>query len=342
MTEYTVKDWSIFTIYLIISLVAFLGNLFVLQVIINKKKLTNTYRLIANQCVSDGICGLIYMSLWFTCSTASLDTERGFFACEFILLIKVATIAVSGMTPCVIALDRYFSLYHPGKLSMRSNIWIPIIWILAFIAAFVNNLNFEVSEFFTPIRLIGCRVTFETDIEFFKKRFNYLFIIAIVISTLAVTIVAYYKIVRKFTETKPMTSEIESPADFALEKAKRNTVNMLITMTAFFTGLMAPFYTTLLIDTFYPIFPKPCNQATEPPIWWISVYVMLISSTLVNPFIMGYFQEEFGQEFKRMVSPLWRLTKIRIQFSISKEEEDKAKNGHANPTPSMRSTALDA
>src|SRR5690349_12707052 len=108
MVEYTARDWFLFGLYWFVALLAFIGNGFILKVIFKRKKLTNTYKLIANQCFSDGVCGLIYMSLWFFCSTKFLTfaNGNGVYVCEVIVIVKVGTFVVSVFTMAAISMDR--------------------------------------------------------------------------------------------------------------------------------------------------------------------------------------------------------------------------------------------
>lgn len=301
MASYLIRDYLLFLLYMFLCSVAIISNSILLKVMFRLKKFTNTYKLIANQSFSDGIFGVIFLYNWYLCSRPVIDTAKGLIACEMILICEVSTVAVSSLTPAFIALDRYLTLYYPKQLRMRANVCIPFIWLLAVCIAVINDVNLEDLEYFTPDRLIGCRIAMQTEIPFFKNRYHFLIVMFIIVCVAGITSFSYFRVICKVYNRKMVGIKRDAQLEKE-EKAKKRTISMLIVMTVVFIGLNTPIYLTMLLDVFYPSMLS-CN-GEEPSVHFLFFRFLCVLSTIVNPFILAYFNVEFRDEVVKLFKSL--------------------------------------
>lgn len=321
---YTYHDWLLFMIYMFISIVALVSNSFVIYVIYVRKRFTNTYLLIANNCLSDAFGGIINIWLWYICSSTVLKSRQGFLLCELSELVKTANMTVNGLSVTVIAIDRYLQLYRPGD-QVRAKKLIPFVWCLAFIIAMYNNIDYYTTSYFTEHGIMGCRVTFDFKINFFRKRYSYIPVFFFLVVFTIVIIYCYFKVIQK-VESRKVIGENGVLRKRKVETAKLKTISMLITMIAVYLTFNVPYYLAMFIGAFLPIFPAVCDDSTRMPAWWVISYVMLIGSTVFNPFIMAYFNKDLKEELVLIFS----RPQIRNDVRKKSLSRQMSKNSHSN------------
>lgn len=317
MVSYSSMEWMLFSAYLVSALFAIVGNGLIIHLIRVTKKTSNTFQLIVNQCCSDAICGSIYMSLWFFCSTNCIKSGNGFglFNCECVLLIKVATFFVSIYTMTVISVDRYVKLYYPHSRGLKARISIPLTWFAGILTALFCNPHFQVAEFFTPGRLIGCRVALPFDLGFLKKHYNFGIVLLLVGSAFGIISFSYYKVIRKIYSRQTLGLRNDAKLK-QMEDKKRNTILMLIVMVVSSYTLCGPLFVVLGTDYwFIQLLPAVCNENTIQPVWYLIIYFTCVSSTSVNPFIFFYFNREFRYKLLEYIgiSPSTRKDMSNVQ-----------------------------
>lgn len=280
-------------------MLALIRNGLVLIVMYRLKKFVNTYQLIASQCFSDAVFGIVFLCKFYLCSRSIMKTQLGLIACDALLTIDASTVAVSSLTFGVIAFDRYLTLYHPNQLRMRENICIPSVLSLTLLLAVLNNLNSEDLEFFTPDRLISCRITMETDIPFFKKRYQFILIKLVGLFDSYIICFSYWMVFCKINQRNAVG--VKNDAQIAtVEKTKKRTINILITMTTFFKVLNAPIYYSLMLEVLYPKMHS-CHEVAPSTLFLARQFLCALSS-IVNPFVLFYFNLELRADFGEIMS----------------------------------------
>ncbi|KAI1291871.1 Neuropeptide Y receptor type 4 [Halotydeus destructor] len=314
---YDLSEWFLFTMYTLLSFAALLGNSVIFSVIMRDKKISNTYKLIVNQCVTDTICGLIYNPSWVLCSSwaVALGNGTGGVICESFAVIQVGTFFVSAYNMAVIAFDRYLKLYYPASKGLKASRYVPLTWIFGLVAGVFNSFHFQFFEFFTPYRLVGCRKSFPINVEFFGKRYNYLLVFFLTNGSLALVAFAYYKVMKKIRERKTI-GELSRARSYHHEEAKMRTTYMLMTTVAAYISLCGPLFLSYAIDHYIVRLMPECTTATVFPVWFLVIFFLAISSTAVNPIIFCYFNLEIRKQFKAVVKQLCGLE--------SRGEEDKS------------------
>lgn len=139
--------------------------------------------------------------------------------------------------------------------------------------------------------------SFVLENDFFTKRYNYLIVFIASLSNAIVSAVCYLLVAVKVKKRKVLGAQVEQKV-LELERRKRQTVRMLITMTAAYNCLCCPLFMTYLINDFVrTILPTTCNSMTVQPFWFLMAYFSCVASTCVNSIIFCYYNQDFRDEF---------------------------------------------
>lgn len=162
---YATSEWLIFGLYLFVSLFAILGNSFIIFVIVRGRHSSNTFLLIANQSISDLLCGVVFISLWFFCSSRVIQLGLiGVRSCEVAMVLKLSTFFVSSLTMMALAKEQHRVVFNPNSSPINPVSLISAIWLIGLLIGVWTMLNYQITEFFTKERLFGCRRAFEESI----------------------------------------------------------------------------------------------------------------------------------------------------------------------------------
>ena len=151
------RDWFVFILYLITTILAVVGNIFVCLVVYNKKNLrSTTYSLVVSMAISDVIGGLVIPMQWIFCSTYLLD--KGWAAervCGISKTLQFLSYYVSTFSMTAIAIDRYLLICKPLSKRMSATLPIVITWGLGAILISHTFVALRITEFFAPeVRII--------------------------------------------------------------------------------------------------------------------------------------------------------------------------------------------
>lgn len=104
---------------------------------------------------------------WFLCSYYVLG-EYGDRGCGLMKSSQILSYYISTFTMTVIAFDRYRIVHHP--LGTRMKPWLPItmIWLVSTVFVLPTMVQMRISEYFTPKRLIYCRIVFPSSVDLFS------------------------------------------------------------------------------------------------------------------------------------------------------------------------------
>lgn len=235
------QDSFVLFLYVVTGSVAILGNGFVLAVILrNRTRQFNsvTYALIANMALSDLIAGLVIFAQFLFCSTAALSCGTVMeFMCLLIKLIQIVSFFVSTYSMAAIAYERLHVMKSPfARKSLKTQKWyIAISWIVGLMYITICTFDVRVSEFFTPTKLISCKVLFQ--IEYLKKsmrtiRASLLMVLQFFVP-LGITTVMYIWLVIRL-RNQQIVGESTDEKIARKERSNRNlTIMLMFTVIAF-------------------------------------------------------------------------------------------------------------
>ncbi|KAI1283154.1 Substance-K receptor [Halotydeus destructor] len=323
---YSTTEWSIFVLYIIIAILAIIGNSFVIFVIMKRKQSSLTFLLIANQAASDLLCGVVFISIWFFCSSKVINLGLiGIKSCEVAMVLKMSTFFVSAITMTLVSRERYRSTCHPETKSMGPLTMILIIWLAGLLIAFWTLLNMQINEFFTEDRLFGCRRSFVIESPFTHSKYNFVFTFLLV-GVLPINIMGfyYYKVIRRLREDSNDDYYTQTKEDM---KETKQLTKMLILIVVFYFLLGSPVYLMILIDSFsISILPDNCGAGVSQPAYYMVSYWMAASSNCINPFIYCKYGPEFREELKMLFCRQEVVERIAEDHSEDKDymEQDPA------------------
>ena len=310
---YVVRDSIVLFMYLITSIVAVIGNIFICLVVYNKKQMrSTTYILIVSMAISDIIGGLTIPGQWFFCSTWFLSIgSSGERICGLHKSAQILSYYVSTFTMTAIAIDRYRLVLHPLKPRIKW-VWpVAITWLLGMLFTSTTLASMRVSEYFSPTQgLIGCRVIFAHDVSFILRKIRVLLVMSTqYIIPLGITAFLYGMVMYTIWKRETVGSVTQDKKQ-SLDKHKRKTIKMLIVVVVLFALAWLPthimhflkFYTNII-----PLEKGKCNSST----FYTLCYWLGISSCSYNVFIYCYFNSDFRLEAIRywnMIFPFWKIT----------------------------------
>lgn len=291
---------TITVLRLVCCTIAVIANLFVCYVIIKFKRNSQTYLLIASQCFSDFLYGLMGFTMYLFCSESfATQCRLKLFLCEITGCIIVASFAISALSMTAIAYDRFMRLYFPyrKKPSINQTILLIIaIYVTGLILTFQTLVGFKYL-LLLPLGEPRCVVSFEelAHVEFYQKLYGYwLYNITCCYIPAIATGALYTAVVWKIRKLKVIGGATDARLRNSQEKRAKN-VKMLVTIVASYYLLTCPFGVAVQ----YGIMKTGENSTCEGPtkeLWPVLRLISLISA-IINPFILYYYNEWFRNSF---------------------------------------------
>lgn len=332
--SYSLPQWISFVCHMLSALLAVVLNGFLLRIILTRNKLSNTFKFIGNQCISDAVCGSVYGFLWIVCSSDMIRffgqligrEDMGGLLCETMTLFMISTFYVSSYTMTVVSVDRYMTLCHPNGFRLRARHFVPATWILGLLTAVLVSSNYRITEYFTEGHLIRCRVAFPSTVEFFAKFYNfYLVVIFHMLIPFFVTTTMYALIAVGIRKRIRESSQLgDSKRQRIHERTKKTTV-LLMTLVCAYFALCAPIYFFGVYSfLFVDINPTSCSQKNLMPPLYMILHFLAICSTWVNPLIFCYFNQQFKDAFIRSIKGIFQVNNqaIKVVKTTSEQPND--------------------
>lgn len=283
----------IFLLVVTISVIALFSNTLLVKIIYAKKTHSNTFQYIASQAIGDALSGLIALAYWYPCSAQILEYNLGIATCEILWILLNGTFAASKLLCMFIAIDRYLLVCHYSRnIRLKSQIFVPISWILAMIISITNSFNYIWPKFFTDTNIIGCRYrVLRTLFEHSYIRKVFVYFGAISSATIIlIPVLLYIKVV--YTLRGEKFKEKVTPS---VAKKMYQLTNMLIAIASVNSILILPD----IIRIYIAIKGKPqvCTALTRTSKRALVGHALVTFTTLMNPFIVAWFDCEFRDEF---------------------------------------------
>ena len=303
---YPTTEWIYFIIvFSTFSILIFL-NVIILRIIRRTRLTTPTYKLIANQTVSEILYCILAISRCLICWSRLVNDWPHFsILCGLTYTLSDCSLYESVFSMLIIAYERYRKLYRPLSLNLNLKLWIAITWITALVLASFNNVSRRNVLFFDQKSILGCKVIFETDLDFFGKRFNFLivFTLCFVLPLLA-TSFFYYKVIRRILERKQIGTNVSDERHESFCKKKRNTIKMLVVILLFYFLFAMPIYIYAIVRAFLQNFNAAMicdpNKITSFEFHVIAGFFYL-GSICINPFVIFYYNPDFRRELFRIL-----------------------------------------
>lgn len=320
--RYAATDWIVFIALCIFFVLSIFLNALVFHIIRLKNLKTMTFKLIANQTLSEILYCALSLSIYFFCSDPVVRYSRVLaIHCAFVSGIKDSMLSVSVFSMVVIAYERYRKLYRPMSSELNFKLWISMIWLLAMGFSPINIINNGYTIFFRKNGLFGCMVILSIDSTFFARGYN-LFVTFTLINILSLVITAflYYKVIVKVRQRKLVGNTAAEDQSEKLKKNKRRTMEMLTTLIAWYFIFSLPIYGIVVFG--YITESMTADQRCTEDFKYgaatvLSFTLFCFGSIFVNPLIIFYYNPDFKFEAFRIL----RFTRFSRQLRGDTELE---------------------
>ena len=288
------------TLYVIIFLIGVSGNSLVVYVVLrNKAMQTITNIFITNLAISDIM--MCMLAVPFTPLAFFMNTwVFGEALCHIVPMSLCICVYVSTLTSTAIAVDRYFVIVYPFKPRMKTCVcllMIVAVWIISVSISLPLGIYQKIKE------EEGTRVCRE---EWAKPQARQFFTVTSLvlqyIVPCSIITYCYAKVslaLRKRSKTRIGSGTANRERDEMEIRRKRRTNKMLIAMVTIFVCCWLPLNMVLLVVEYHTTF----DYFTFT---FFLAHVIAMSSTIYNPFLYAWMNDNFKKEFKLVLPCLFR------------------------------------
>nr|ANO39144.1 NPYR-9 [Schmidtea mediterranea] len=295
--------------YSMIFVLGLSGNALVIFVILrNKAMYTVTNFFITNLAASDILMCIVAVP--FTPIALYLENwTLPELVCKLLPMTMAISVYVSTLTSLVISIDRYFVIVYPFKVRMKLSFCrflLVLIWGLAILASF-PLAKYHKKENDVLRNISTCHEKWPDN----RWKGIYTvssFIVQFVLPTIAISF-CYFQISRTLQSrcNRKLSKKIKSLSRVLNDiKRKRKTNKMLIAMVVIFIVCWIPLNVLWIItDLIYSDEQSKLNTNLYFTTIFFICHLIAMCSALYNPFLYGWMNENFRQEFCSVFS-CWR------------------------------------
>ncbi|CAF3803464.1 unnamed protein product [Rotaria magnacalcarata] len=238
-----------------------------------------------------GICGNALVVL-VVCRNKAMQTVTNVFITN-LALSDILVIYVSTLTSLAIAVDRYFVIVHPFRSRMRLGVCILLI-IVIWIVGISISLPLAIYMRFDRTK---CE---EYWPQYTSRRFfNFSSLILQYLIPFSVISFSYYKVwVALARRSLPGRTRIREEVEIC---RKKRTNRMLIAMVVIFAICWLPLNIVHMVAEFHR------SQLSHYKVLFLSTHVIAMSSTIYNPFLYSWLNDNFRKEFQKIVPCLFKV-----------------------------------
>ena len=304
------QPWVQSTFILLYSLIFLLGvsgnSLVVYVVLRNRAMQTITNIFITNLAISDILMCLLavpftpigfYLTSWVFGETL----------CHLVPMTLGLSVYVSTLTSTAIAIDRFFVIVHPFRPRMKK-----VTCLMLLVAIWIISISISL-----PLGIYQ-KVKWNEDEEIYtctenwpRKQSRQFFTLTSLVLQYIVPccIIAYCytkvsNVLKKRAKVKMSMGSKSREKDELEIKRKKRTNNMLIAMVSIFVCCWLPLNIWHLFTEY-----QPQLQVWEYFILiFFIAHIVAMSSTMYNPFLYAWMNENFRKEFKTVMPCLFRST----------------------------------
>ncbi|KAK3091944.1 hypothetical protein FSP39_023889 [Pinctada imbricata] len=318
----TFATWEIslkIVIVISIELVAVLGNVLVIVIIVQSKKMrtvTNYY--IVNLAISD--LSVACFSIWMhVVDDLTQGWVMGSFLCKFNPFLQITAMCASVFTLVAIAGDRFFAIMLPlrSRVTQRKvSVMIIIIWMAAIaigmpVLFFYTYGERQWRNFFEGYCVEVWPSVRNKDGQCdagLKSRSTYWICVLVVLNwvPMLLMMVAYTVILRRLHRGKKVAKSARLSISVIQQRSKRRVVTMLFTILMGFIICAVPFQVAKL----YELFSDLEDSSAVLPEWYNPVYfaavTLLYTNSALNPILYGGLNDNFRTGFKSIINKIFR------------------------------------
>ncbi|CAF1256312.1 unnamed protein product [Adineta steineri] len=281
------------SLYVLIFFFGISGNaLVVLVVCRNKAMQTVTNVFITNLALSDIL--MCCLAVPFTPISAYGNTwHLGRVLCHLVPMSLGISVYVSTLTSLAIAVDRYFVIVHPFRSRMRLGVCILLI-IVIWVVGISISLPLAIYMRFDSVK---CE---EYWPQYTSRRFfNFSSLILQYLIPFSVISFSYYKVwVALARRSLPGRTRVREEVEIC---RKKRTNRMLIAMVVIFAICWLPLNIVHMVAEFHR------SALIHYKVLFLSTHVIAMSSTIYNPFLYSWLNDNFRKEFQQIIPCLFKV-----------------------------------
>lgn len=288
------------TLYVIIFLIGISGNSLVVYVVMrNKAMQTITNIFITNLAVSDIM--MCMLAVPFTPLAFFVNTwVFGDALCHIVPMSLCICVYVSTLTSTAIAVDRYFVIVYPFKPRMKTCVcllMIVAVWIISVSISLPLGIYQTITE---QSGTLLCLEDWPKDQA--RQFFTVTSLVLQYIVPCSIITYCYARVslaLRRRSKTRIGSGTASRERDEMEIRRKRRTNKMLIAMVTIFVLCWLPLNMVLLVEEYTSGF----DYFTFT---FFLAHVIAMSSTIYNPFLYAWMNDNFKKEFKLVLPCLFR------------------------------------
>lgn len=333
------------TIYGIIFLLGVSGNSLVVYVVLrNKAMQTITNIFITNLAVSDIL--MCMLAVPFTPLSYFMNSWKfGEVLCHIVPMSLGICVYVSTLTSTSIAVDRYFVIVYPFKPRMKVFVcllMVVAIWIISISISLPLGIYQTVKPANDGDGSYHCSEDWPRPQA--RQFFTVTSLVLQYIVPCSIITYCYTKVslaLKKRSKLKIGSGYKSRERDEMEIKRKRRTNKMLIAMVTIFVICWCPLNIVLLVTEYR----EHLRHWVYYTLMFFASHAIAMSSTIYNPFLYAWMNENFRKEFKQVLPCLFRngternvngsytqYTHVDTQPSvIINKSPQKERNGNDNP-----------
>ena len=275
------------TIFGLVAILSFLGNLLVCYAVYRNPRLrspSNYY------IISLALTDILLASCAMPFSVAYLATGEWSFgtsACEFAVILKTSMTQTSVFNMALMALNRYYKVVKPNKYQA---IFKPRNIVITALLAWIIPVTFVILSVFALDQETESNSGYAICIIQDTQSAFYSLILSLTYSLNFIIAVCYWKIYRKVKmHNANLSWQSSNAADVKVSKT------LFVTVVSFLS-LLLPAH---IIFTSYQI----VGPANIPRFLTLLAILFVFMTSCTNPFIYGYMNRAFRSEFKKCLMP---------------------------------------
>ena len=306
--EDIMEQWWLRGIFILLYAVIFLlgvsGNSLVVFVVLrNNSMQTITNIFITNLALSDIMMCLLAVP--FTPLSAFLNSWIfGDALCHIVPMTLGVSVYVSTLTSTAIAIDRYFVIVHPFKPRMKI-----FVCILLIVAIWIISISISLPlSIYQTVSLDNVTNTYMCH-EFWPKNtarqfFTVTSLILQYVVPCSIITFCYTKVslvLRNRSRTRIGCGNRNRDRDEMEIRRKRRTNKMLIAMVSIFVCCWLPLNVVHITQEYH----EPVTHWSWFYFIFFVAHVIAMSSTIYNPFLYAWMNDNFKKEFKTVIPCLF-------------------------------------
>lgn len=293
------------TLYAFVFILGLSGNILVVFVVVrNRTMQTITNIFISNLAVSDIMMCLLAVP--FTPISALLHGwVFGRALCHLIPMALGVSVYVSTLTSTAIAIDRYFVIVHPFKPRMRTSVCLLLI-VAIWIISISISLPLAIYQTLNWDKKIDAPSCFESWPKPNARQFftvtSLVLQYIVPCSVITYCYVNVSTVLRVRAQARSQNRRCRDRDEIEI-KRKRRTNRMLIAMVCIFVVCWLPLNIVLIFTEY----KGSLDNWEYYEHLFLSAHVIAMSSTIYNPFLYAWMNENFKKEFKQVVPGLFYI-----------------------------------